>query len=159
MNSPLLPYKHVMTLTLDVDSANSFSVGATPNGRRTVAPIRGGRFDGELLRGDVLPGGADWVLFRADGVMKIDVRLSLKTDEGSPMYLSYSGQFVASAEAMKLLASGAELPQESYSLTVVARLETGDTSLGWLADSTIVGVGKQSGFNPTYDFYVIGREF
>ena len=42
--------------------------------------------------------------------------------------------------------------------TVVARLETGDESLRWLEDAIVVGTGKQSGFNPTYDFFVIGRE-
>ena len=31
-------------------------------------------------------------------------------------------------------------------------------SLRWLEDAIVVGTGKQSGFNPTYDFFVIGRE-
>ena len=62
------------------------------------------------------------------------------------------------AEALKALASGTELAPESYDLTVVARLETGDESLRWLEDAIVVGTGKQSGFNPTYDFFVIGRE-
>lgn len=158
MTFPTLPYQHLMTLHLDVDSASSLPIGMTTKGRRTIAPIKGGHFDGAKLSGKVLPGGADWVILRNDGVMKIDVRLCLKTDHGAHIYLSYEGQFVAEAEALKALASGAKLEPESYNLTVVAKLETGDESLGWLEDAIVVGAGKQSGFNPTYDFFVIGQE-
>ena len=158
MTSSKLPYQHLMTLQLDVDSARSLPIGMTTIGRRTIAPIKGGHFKGKKLSGKVLPGGADWVIFRNDGVMKIDVRLCLETDRGALIYLSYEGQFVADAGALKALASGAELAPESYDLSVVARLETGDESLRWLEDAIVVGRGKQSGFNPTYDFFVIGRE-
>jgi len=158
MNSSKLPYQHLMTLQLDVDSASSLPIGMTTKGRRTIAPIKGGHFEGAKLSGKVLPGGADWVIFRNDGVMKIDVRLSLETHEGAYIYLSYEGQFVANADALKALASGAELAPDSYNLTVVAKIETGDESLRWLEDAIVVGVGKQSGYNPTYDFFVIGRE-
>lgn len=158
MNSSKLPYQHLMTLQLDVDSASSLPIGMTTKGRRTIAPIKGGHFEGAKLSGKVLPGGADWVVFRNDSVMKIDVRLSLETHEGAYIYLSYEGQFVANADALKALASGAELAPDSYNLTVVAKIETGDESLRWLEDAIVVGVGKQSGYNPTYDFFVIGRE-
>jgi len=158
MNSAKLPYQHLMTLQLDVDSASSLPIGMTTKGRRTIAPIKGGHFEGAKLSGKVLPGGADWVVFRNDSVMKIDVRLSLETHEGAYIYLSYEGQFVANADALKALASGAELAPDSYNLTVVAKIETGDESLRWLEDAIVVGVGKQSGYNPTYDFFVIGRE-
>lgn len=147
-----------MTLQLDVDSASSLPIGMTTKGRRTIAPIRGGHFEGAKLSGKVLPGGADWVIFRNDGVMQIDVRLCLQTDRRAHIYLSYEGQFVADAEALKALASGVELAPESYDLTVAATLETGDESLRWLEDAVVVGTGKQAGFNPTYDFFVIGRE-
>lgn len=158
MNSSKLPYQHLMTLQLDVDSASSLPIGMTTKGRRTIAPIKGGHFEGAKLSGKVLPGGADWVVLRNDSVMKIDVRLSLETHEGAYIYLSYEGQFVANADALKALASGAELAPDSYNLTVVAKIETGDESLRWLEDAIVVGVGKQSGYNPTYDFFVIGRE-
>ena len=157
MTPSKLPYQHLMRLQLDVDSARSLPIGMTNRGRRTIAPIKGGHFEGALLSGEVLPGGADWVIIRSDGVMKIDVRLCLKTDQGAHIYLNYKGQFIAEPEDLQALASGEELPSDSYSLTVTAKLETGDEALCWLEDAIVVGTGKQSGFNPTYDFYVIGR--
>src|SRR5439155_17839267 len=46
-------------------------------------PHHGGDFDGPWLRGSVLPGGSgDWLLLRADGVLELDFRATLRTDDG-----------------------------------------------------------------------------
>jgi hypothetical protein len=50
-------------------------LGETPQGRRRIIGITGGRFSGERLSGRVLPGGADWQLIRADGVADLDPAL------------------------------------------------------------------------------------
>ena len=57
---------------------------------------------------------------------------------------------------MKQLAKGEVLHDSDFNLTVTARAECSDESLAWLNTATIVGVGTQSGFNPTYDFFVVG---
>ena len=43
--------------------------GAAPDGQRRHIPILGGTFEGPLLRGEILPGGADWQVTRSDGVL------------------------------------------------------------------------------------------
>ena len=43
-------------------------IGATPNGNRRIGLVAGGTFEGARLRGTVLPGGADWIIVRPDGV-------------------------------------------------------------------------------------------
>ena len=49
-----------------------------------AAPLTGGHFEGPRLRGTVLPGGsADWLLLRADGVLEMDLRATLRTDDGA----------------------------------------------------------------------------
>ena len=54
----------------------------TPHGTRRIIPITDGTFTGPKLKGTVLPGGADWLLIRPDGVREIDVRVTLQTDDG-----------------------------------------------------------------------------
>ena len=54
-------------------------LGDTPQGRRRIIGITGGRFSGERLSGRVLPGGADWQVIRADGVADLDARYTLET--------------------------------------------------------------------------------
>ncbi len=158
MSTPVspLPHKHLITLRLDVDSAGATQIGKTPEGQRTIAPVTGGTFEGERLSGKVLPGGADWVRFRADGTMMIDVRLTLQTNDGALIYLSYKGRFIGAAGAMAKLARGETLEAGSYSLVTVAKFESGDERYSWLNDVIAVGTGEQSGFNPVYTIYEIG---
>ncbi len=156
MPVPSLPYRHLLTLRLDVDSAGAAQIGKTPEGRRTIAPVKGGTFDGERLNGIVLPGGADWVRFRTDGTMMIDVRLTLQTSDDALIYLSYQGRFIGAASAMADLARGKILEAGSYSLITVAKFECGDDRYAWLNDVVAVAIGEQSGFNPVYTVFEIG---
>ena len=150
-----LPHEHLMTLSLDVGFADMVTIGATPAGLRRIAPVTGGRFAGERLSGTVV-GGADWVINRADAVMVIDVRLTLRTDEGVPLYLSYAGRFLAPPETMARFARGAQLAPDAYSLAVTARLECGDPRHAFVNDAVIVGTGTQTARGVTYELFTIG---
>ena len=89
--------------------------------------------------------------------MMIDVRLTLQTDDGALIYLSYQGRFVGGASAMAELAQGKTLESGSYSLVTIAKFECGDERYSWLNDAIAVGTGEQeSGFSPTYTIYEIG---
>jgi hypothetical protein len=65
--------------------------GAGPHGSRIVIPIAGGAFEGERLRGKVLPGGDDATLRRSDGVVELDERITLETDDGAIIYMTFQG--------------------------------------------------------------------
>jgi uncharacterized protein DUF3237 len=66
-------------------------VGPVPLGPLTIFPIVGGTFDGERLRGNVLPGGGDWVTARPDGTFEVDLRVTLETDDGALIYMTFTG--------------------------------------------------------------------
>src|SRR5439155_14076925 len=74
---------HQLLMTLDVLVAPAQKIGLVPHGTRATAPITSGTFEGPRLRGTVLPGGGDWTLLRADGVLELDLRLTLQTDDGA----------------------------------------------------------------------------
>ena len=150
-----LPHKHLMTLTLTVGFNAMTTIGKTPAGLRRVAPVTGGTFAGERLRGQVL-GGADWVINRPDGVMVIDVRLTLKTDDGAAIYLTYQGRFLAAPEAMARFGRGALLDPSEYSLVITAKLECGDERYQWLNNVVAAGTGEQTKDGPIYTLYEIG---
>ena len=77
-----------LLMVLDVELDTPQMSADTPVGGRKIVTVRGGRFEGPRLRGSVLPGGGDWALMRSDGVLLLDVRLILRTDEGAPVYLT-----------------------------------------------------------------------
>ncbi|MEO7815433.1 MAG: DUF3237 domain-containing protein [Sphingomicrobium sp.] len=152
-----LSHRHLTTLSLNVDLAGIVAIGETPAGRRLVAPVAGGRFEGERLAGSVLPGGSDWVTQRADGGTIIDVRLCLETVDGARLGLTYTGRFLGAAGTMQRFLSGDALDAADYSLQTVAKFETGDARYGWLNDSIIVGIGEQTDAGPAYQLYEIDR--
>jgi hypothetical protein len=150
-----LPHKHLTTLTLTVAFDAMTVIGKTPAGFRRIAPVTGGTFQGERLRGSVL-GGADWVVNRPDGVMIIDVRLTLKTQDGILIYLTYQGRFLAEANVMARFNKGALLEASEYSLAISAKFECGDDKYRWLNDVVAVGIGEQTQTGPIYTIYDVG---
>lgn len=148
--------QHLLTLHLDVAFGAMLSIGAMAQGRRRIASITGGRFEGDRLRGDVLPGGADWVINRPDGHMAIDVRIALRTDDGALIYCSYQGLFrAASAEAMVRFSKGEPLGEPEYTLRTVVRFESGAERYRWLNDAVAIGVGRQTPAGPVYEVHEV----
>src|SRR5690349_21071215 len=78
-------------MTLQVVVPPPQKLGAVPHGTRVVAPIASGTFEGPRLRGKVLPGGGDWTLLRSDGVLELDLRITLQTDDGALIYMTSFG--------------------------------------------------------------------
>lgn len=153
--TPALPHRHLITLTLDVDFAGVVAIGATAAGHRGIAPVRGGRFEGDRLSGTVAP-GHDWFVSRTDGALAIDVRLTLSTDDGATLYLAYQGTMRAAPEAMARFRKGERLAQDAYALQVVARLECGDPRYAWVNDMLVIGIGEQTPGGPIYRLFEIG---
>lgn len=61
--------------------------GPTPFGSRNRIPITGGHFEGPKIKGKVLPGGADWQLVRADGVVMLEADYMLQADDGTLIHV------------------------------------------------------------------------
>jgi hypothetical protein len=78
-------------MRLRLTTAPIEDVGPTPRGALSIFPIVGGSFDGERLRGRVLPGGGDWVTARPDGTFELDLRVTLETDDGALIYMTFTG--------------------------------------------------------------------
>jgi hypothetical protein len=113
-------------------------------GRRVFFGAAGGRFDGPDLRGEVLPGGGDWALFRADGVMSLDVRLNLRTDDGALIKMTYGGRWATPADLRSEMAdpkARAAVDPSRYYFRTNPLFETGAAPYAWLNDIVCVGIG------------------
>ena len=78
----------VMQLKVTLDAP--YVVGETPHGRRTVIPITGGTFEGPLLKGTIIPGGADWQLAKGNRT-ELEAIYSIKTDDGVYIHIRNRG--------------------------------------------------------------------
>ncbi|MFK7934702.1 MAG: DUF3237 domain-containing protein [Saprospiraceae bacterium] len=152
---PNLTHTHLLDLELIVDFRSIRPIGKIAAGMRQIAPIVGGTFKGEELNGTIEQ-GSDWFLFLPDGTMKIDVRATMKTDDGIYIYLNYQGYLTATAEVMARFAKGALLAPEEYNLAMTARFECGHPRYNWLNHLITVGQGIQTKTGPIYSIYKIG---
>jgi len=85
--------RHFATLNLSVASDGLFMLGATPAGTRIVQEISSARIDGERLKASLVGhAAADWLAIDAQGVGTFDIRMTLQTDDGVPIYLAYKGR-------------------------------------------------------------------
>jgi uncharacterized protein DUF3237 len=78
-------------MLLRLTTAPIEDVGATPSGTLSIFPVTGGSFEGERLRGRVLAGGGDWVVRTADQTLELDLRVTLETDDGALIYMTFTG--------------------------------------------------------------------
>jgi hypothetical protein len=83
-----------LALELYVTLAPAVRVGESDHGARQFIPITGGRFSGDGIRGEVMPGGADWQLRRPDGVTEVNALYSLRTDDGAVIVVDNRGIIV-----------------------------------------------------------------
>ena len=75
---------------LNVTLGQAFTVGDTGKGTRTVIPITGGTFEGPNIKGEVLPGGADYQM-QCDGRTEIEAIYCIRTDDGVSIHVRNCG--------------------------------------------------------------------
>ena len=80
-----------LVMELYVTISNPVTVGPSDHGLRRIVPITGGRFSGSGIKGEVLPGGADWQLGRTDGIAEVNLLYSIKTDDGAAIVVENQG--------------------------------------------------------------------
>jgi len=80
-----------LVLKLHVEVGEPKLVGDTGAGKLMIIPITGGSFEGELLRGRVLPGGADWSTQLPEGVAHVHARYWIETDDGAIIAVENEG--------------------------------------------------------------------
>ena len=77
-------------MRLRLETSPTEEIGTTPAGTLSIFPIIGGSFEGDRLRGKVL-GGSDWVTQKADGTFELDARVTLETDDGAFIHMTFTG--------------------------------------------------------------------
>ena len=144
---------HLLTLKLAVSGMQP--IGATPSGDRRVGLVAGGTFEGARLRGTVMPGGADWLMVRADGATTLDVRIVLQTDDGAAIGTTYRGMRHGPAAVMERVNKGEPVdPSEYYFRTAVA-FETAAPKYDWLNRLVAIGTGHRPPEGPVYEIFEV----
>ena len=132
---------HVFDLGVRVGPAQE--LGEFAGGRRRVIPIIGGDITGEGIKGEVLPGGADWQSLRADGVTQLVARYTLRMESGETVGVVNTGVRRASSEVARRMAAGELVDPSQYYFRATPVFETGPGRFGWLTESVFLSVGER----------------
>ena len=119
-------------------------LGQTARGHRRIIDILGGEVHGPRLTGEILPGGADWQIVRADGTIEVVARYTIKSSTGALIYVQNEGLRVASPDILARMSRGEAVPFDSYHFRTTPRFETAESSLKWLERATFVGVAART---------------
>jgi len=155
MTVPTLRSSHLFTLTLDVDP-NVTDLGETPYGRRRIAGLRGGHFEGEEIKGIVLPSpGGDWMLQRRDGILMLNVRLTLRTHDEHLIYMQYEGMRHGPAWVIEQLNKGEKVDPSQYYFRTAPVFETASEKYRFLNRILCVATGRRDPSGPIYEVFQI----
>ena len=84
-----------------------------PTERKAVDPsltivniLPGGWVQGPRISGKIVPPGGDWLRTMPSGALRQEAKLSIETDDGALIYLSYTGVVVGSKEVVEALGKG-----------------------------------------------------
>src|SRR3954471_4104531 len=129
-------------MTVRIAAAPPQKLGAVPHGIRSIIPVTGGDFEGPRLRGKVLPGGGDWLLLRDDGVLELDLRVTLETDDHALIYMTFQGLRHGPPEVIAALGRGEVVDPASVYFRTLPRFETATPAYTFLNRIVTVGVGE-----------------
>ncbi len=122
-------------------------VGVGPFGKRQVYTEAGGTFEGPRLKGKVLPGGGDAAMVDRSGVLRLDLRFTLETDDGAFIFVQGNGVWRSNPSRSQKPEGQANDYGDMY-IMITPRFETGDERYQWLNEIVCVAEGKM---NPVAD--------
>ena len=121
-------------MLLRLTTSATEEIGLTPHGKLSIFPVTGGSFEGERLRGRVLAGGGDWVAAKADGTFDLDLRVTLETDDGALIHMTFTGV----------------RDDANHYLRTLPRFETAAPKYAFLNCLLAVGIGEIHPAGPVY---------
>jgi hypothetical protein len=145
-----LPVDHLFDMHVNLQPAQPIP---TPVGTRMTFITTGGVIDGPKLRGELLPGGGDWLIVGSDGTGRVDVRATLRTHDGALIHYESRGIIKVPADGVQRLAEGEVLPFEETYVRTTPKFETSDERYAWLSEVVAVGYNILSPNHIDYRIY------
>jgi hypothetical protein len=129
-------------MTVRIAAATPQMLGTVPHGTRSIVPVTGGDFEGPQLRGTVLPGGGDWLLLRSDGVLELDLRITLETEDHALIFMTFQGLRHGPPDGTAALGRGEVVNPARYYFRTLPRFETAAVRYAFLNRIITIGIGE-----------------
>jgi hypothetical protein len=150
---PELRTEFLMQLSAELEAP--LVIPDAPLGTRRILHAKSGSFAGPGLQGELLPGGGDWVLDRRDGVAELDIRFTLRTDDGQLIYVSCRGIFDMPPQVRQRIRGGEDVNPAEYYFRTSPVFETGSEKYSRLNRLLAVGVGRRTAIGMVTDIFEV----
>ncbi|WP_119302605.1 DUF3237 domain-containing protein [Dongia deserti] len=105
----------------------------------TIFHSDSGRVEGPRIKGSILPPTADWLRVVPGGSLRVDARMSIRTDDGADIYAQYGGVIVIAPTDFARMASGETLVGEGMYFITTPVFQTADSRYAWLNRIQAIG--------------------
>jgi hypothetical protein len=129
------------------------TLGVGPYGERRYVPLGGGTVQGAELNGQLVEGGVDWQVARADGVLDIGAHYVIRTDDGALVEVQSNGLRHGPPEVMARLARGEVVGRDEYFFRTLMRFTTGHPDWLHLNKVMALAVGQREARLVVLDVY------
>lgn len=119
----------------------------------------GGWVKGPKINGTLIAPGADWLRVNPSGSLRLDVRASIRTDDGALVYISYNGIISQTPETFERFAAGEVMKSDDMYFITAPTLATASEKYAWLNHVQCIGkmveVKAGEGSYVKYDIFVV----
>jgi hypothetical protein len=143
--------EYLMTFNANLDTAQLIDASMQ------VIPITGGWVEGPRIKGKIVPPGGDWGHVLPSGAFRLDVRATIRTDDGETIFVAYNGVRQCSKEVAERVVKGELIKQGDCYFIISPTFETKSEKYGWLNGVQAVGKALElkRGDHVTYDIFAV----
>jgi hypothetical protein len=147
-----LTTEYLMTMYAPLDAAQAVDSTLYINNVRPGGWVKGPRINGIIIA----PSG-DWSRVLASGVSRLDVRATIKTDDGALIHLTYNGIYRDTKETEDRANRGEILTSQDVYFITAPTMQTSAKKYEWLNGVQCIGkmVSYKNDSYVKYDIYVV----
>jgi hypothetical protein len=97
----------------------------------------------------------DWLLLYPDGVLALNCRMVLETDDGHCISMTYTGRRHGPPEVIERMNRGEEVEASEYYHRVTPYFETDSEAYDWLNGVVAIGVGHKQSWGGLYSIHQV----
>jgi hypothetical protein len=118
--------------------------------------VPGGTLKGPKINGTVVAPSGNWLNIMPDGSLRLDVRASLKTDDGELILVTYNGIIAPNKDATDRFNKGEDITSNDEYFLTAPRFTTASKKYDWL--NKVQAVGKMVALQKDklkYDLFLV----
>lgn len=146
--------EYLMTLHAPLEPPQQIDASLSVFNVREGASVKG-----PTINGKVVAPAADWLRTMPGGSFRVDVRGTIRTDDGALLYLTYSGVISYPKDSLVRLVKGEVLKPKDYYFVTAPTLQTSAKQYEWLNHVQLVGKAAEvklgENAHVTYDIFVV----